>query len=115
MTRLALLLTLLLVLLAPALARADTPVCEAICSVNRNCSNTGVACKPDDRECTNGATATGLEVKCEQQCAAGTLFIYCPPDSGRSDSGYVWILLALSGVLAAGGGALAWMMLKKKA
>lgn len=115
MRHLPLLLLLLVVSLAPGVARADTPDCEAICSVNRNCSSTGVACKPDDRDCTSGAAAKGLEVKCEQQCAAGTVFIYCPPDAGRSDSGFVWILLALSGVLAVGGGAVAYTMLKKKA
>ena len=115
MKRLSSLLLLLAALLAPVVARADTPECEAICSVNRNCSSSGIACKPEDRECTSGAAAKGLEVKCEQRCPSGTMFIYCPLDAGRADSGFVWILLALSGVLAVGGGAVAYAMLKKKA
>lgn len=98
----------------PGVARADTPECEAICSINRNCSNTGIACQPDDRECTSAATAKGLEVKCEQNCAAGRKFIYCPADAGRGDSSFVWVLLALSGILAVGGGGVAYAALKKK-
>lgn len=101
-------------LLAPRVARADTPQCEQLCSINRNCSSTGTACAPDDRECTNSATAKGLEVKCEQTCEAGRKFIYCPADAGRGDSSFVWILLAASGVLAVGGGSVAYLALKKK-
>lgn len=107
-------LVLLILLLVPRVAHADTPECEARCSINRNCSSTGVACAPDDRECTNGATAKGLEVKCEQTCEAGKKFIYCPADAGRGDSSFVWILLAASGVLAVGGGAVAYNALRKK-
>jgi len=115
MKRLFVLLLVLLVLGVPRVAQADTPECEQRCSVNRNCSNTGIACAPDDRDCTNGAIAKGLEVKCEQTCEAGTKFIYCPADAGRGDHGFVWILLALSGVLAVGGGGVAYVALKKKA
>lgn len=96
-------------------ALADTLPCEQICSVNRNCSSTGVACDPGDRACTNGATSKGLEVKCEQSCDSGKMFIYCPPEAGRSDSGFVWVLLALAGALAVGGTGVAWMVLKKEA
>lgn len=96
-------------------ARADVPTCDPTCSIARNCSSTGVACVPEDRECTNGATAKGLEVKCEQRCDTGKVFVYCPPDTGRSDSGFVWILLALAGTLAVGGTGLAWIALRKEA
>jgi hypothetical protein len=95
-------------------ARAEGPSCEETCSVNRNCSSTGIACKPDDRACTDRARSSNLEVKCEQQCDDGTRFVYCPPDTGRADSGYVWIMLALAGVLAVGGTTLAWVVLRKK-
>ena len=108
------LLVLSLLLLVPRVAHADTPECEARCSINRNCSSTGVACAPDDRECNSGATAKGLEVKCEQTCEAGKKFIYCPADAGRGDSSFVWILLAASGLLAVGGGSVAYLALKKK-
>ena len=106
-------LVLALVGLAPS-ARADAPICDQICSINRNCSSTGVACAPEDRDCTNGAVAKGLEVKCEQSCDTGKRFVYCPPDTGRSDSGFVWILLALAGALAVGGTGVAWMVLRKE-
>ncbi len=98
-----------------ATARADGPRCDEICSVNRNCSSTGVLCDPDDRACTSNATSRGLEVKCEQRCDSGTRFVYCPPDTGRGDSGFIWILLALAGILAVGGGGVAWSVLRKKA
>jgi len=98
-----------------ATAHAETPACEQLCSVNRNCSNTGVSCAPDDRDCTNGATTKGLEVKCEQTCESGKRFIYCPADAGRSDSSFVWVLLALAGGLAVGGTALAYSVLRTKA
>lgn len=91
------------------------PQCEQICSVNRNCSSTGIACAPDDRACIDRARTSNLEVKCEQTCDDAVRFIYCPPDTGRSDSSYVWILLVLASVLAVGGTAVAWMVLRKKA
>jgi hypothetical protein len=106
-----------LLLLALALARsarANEPTCDPICSVNRSCSSTGVACAPDDRACMSGATSRGLEVKCEQSCDTGTRFVYCPPDTARSESGFVWVLLALAGLLAVGGTTLAWFALRKK-
>ena len=99
----------------PAVAFAE-PKCESVCSVARNCSSTGIACDPDDRTCTGGAIAQGLEVKCEQECDTGKRFVYCPSDTGRSDdSRYVWILLALAGAFAAGGMAIAYFVLRKKA
>jgi hypothetical protein len=108
-------LVLVLAILALAsTAHAFEPTCDQMCSINRNCSSTGIACGPADRECNNGATAKGLEVKCEQSCDTGKMFIYCPPDTGRSDSGFVWILLALAGFLAVGGTGLAWVALRKK-
>ena len=61
----------LAILLVAATAHAQQPACDPTCSVNRNCSSTGVACDPADRECTNAATSKGLEVKCEQTCDNG--------------------------------------------
>jgi hypothetical protein len=80
----------------------------------RNCSSTGMACEPDDRACTERAREQSLEVKCEQQCTAGRRLVYCPPDTGRSDSKVVWILLALAATLAGGGSIVAWALLRKK-
>ena len=92
-----------------------TPECIETCSVNRNCSSTGILCDADDRACTDRARSSNLEVKCEQKCTPGMHFVYCPPDTGRSDSGYVWILLSLAVLLAVAGTTLAWFVLRKKA
>ena len=108
------LLAITIGLAIPSLAVANEPTCDPICTVNRSCSSTGVSCLTDDRECTNGATARGLEVKCEQSCDDRKRFVYCPPDTARSLSGFVWILLALAGFLAIGGTTLAWFALRKK-
>lgn len=101
-----------LLLVAPAFAE---PVCEELpCSVNRSCSSTGMACDPSDRACTELARSKALEVRCEQQCTGGQRFVYCPADTGRADSGIVWILLAVAGLLAVGGSGLFWIVLRKK-
>ena len=102
--------------LRPAYALVPVEDCDQTCSVNRNCSSTGLSCSPDDRECASAAVARGLEVKCEQECATGKRFTYCPPSTGRSDdSGYVWVLLMLAGGLGVGGGIVAYLALRKKA
>jgi len=108
--------TFLAVLAASARSYADVPTCpELPCSVNRNCSSTGIACVPEDRDCVNRARDRDLEVKCEQQCDEGkTQLVYCPSDTGRSDSNVVWFLLAVAGALAVGGITLTWLMLRKK-
>lgn len=115
----ALIALLLVVVTAPA--RADIPTCpELPCSVNRNCSSTGVACLPEDRDCVNRAREKELEVKCEQRCSLPgnggfTQLVYCPADTGRSDSKIVWVLLSLAFVLAIAGSVVAWRVLRKKA
>jgi len=114
-------LVLVVALMATAsAARADERpsaglVCQELpCSVNRNCSSTGIACDPQDRDCTERARARNLEVKCEQQCTGGQRLVYCPPDTGRSESNIVWILLALALALAVSGTSVAWVVLRKK-
>jgi hypothetical protein len=96
-------------------AYAAPPSCDELpCSVNRNCSSTGVACRPDERECNDEARGKGLEIKCEQKCSDGPRLVHCPADTGRSDSRVVWILLSLAVVLAIGGSTVAWVVLRKK-
>jgi hypothetical protein len=73
-----------------------------------------MACDPGDRACTELARSKDLEVRCEQQCTGGQQLVYCPPDTGRADSGIVWILLAVALLLAIGGSALLWMVIRKK-
>ena len=95
------------------MARAECD--ELPCSVIRNCSSTGIACKPDDRECIERARAKDLEIKCEQVCSDGRRFVYCPANTGRADeSQVVRILLALAVLLAVGGTIVAWSFLRKK-
>jgi hypothetical protein len=100
-------------------ARADAPRASAgcpelPCSVIRNCSSTGVACRPDDRACAEEARGKDLEVKCEQPCDDGPRLVYCPPDTGRSDSKVVWLLLTMAITVAIGGSAILWVVLRKK-
>jgi hypothetical protein len=73
-----------------------------------------MACEPSDRACTELARSKDLEVRCEQTCGGGQQLVYCPPDTGRADSGIVWILLAVAMLLAVGGSALFWLVLRKK-
>jgi flagellar basal body-associated protein FliL len=40
--------------------------------------------------------------------------VYCPPDTGRSDSKIVWILLSVAVLLAASGITAAWVVFRKK-
>lgn len=101
-------------LLSAGTARAEGDCPELPCSVMRNCSSTGLACEPDDRACVEKAREQSLEVKCEQHCTSSTRLVYCPPDTGRSDSKVVWILLALAVVLASVGSTVAWVVLRKK-
>lgn len=99
----------------PSATATAAPECpEMPCSVIRNCSSTGVACELDDRACASSAREQSLEVKCEQRCTNGTRLVYCPPDTGRSDSKIVWILMTLAVVLASFGSAVAWVVLRKK-
>ncbi len=92
------------------------PECQEVpCSVIRVCSSSGMACDPTDRACNELARSKALEVKCEQACTPGPArFVYCPADTGRADSGIVWLFLAVALLLAVGGGALFWIVLRKK-
>jgi len=73
-----------------------------------------MACEPSDRACTEVARSKDLEVRCEQTCEGGPQLVYCPPDTGRADSQVVWILLAVAILLAVGGSALFYFVLRKK-
>jgi hypothetical protein len=73
-----------------------------------------MSCEPSDRACTELARSKDLEVRCEQTCDGGKQLVYCPPDTRRADSGIVWILLAVAMLLAVGGSALFWLVLRKK-
>ena len=103
------------IVLSSATAYTEPECPELPCSVMRNCSSTGLACELGDRVCAEKAREQSLEVKCEQQCTKSTRLVYCPPDTGRSDSKIVWILLSLAVVLASFGSAVAWVVLRKKA
>jgi hypothetical protein len=103
-----------IVLSSSSAARAEPECPEMPCSIIRNCSSTGIACETDDRACAERAREKSLEVKCEQHCTHSTRLVYCPPDTGRSDSKVVWILLVFAVLLASVGSAVAWLVLRKK-
>ena len=108
-------LVFLAVLLGVSPARAEAECQEVPCSVIRVCSSSGMACDPSDRACNELARSKALEVKCEQSCTGRPArFVYCPADTGRADSGIVWLFLAVAVLLAIGGGALFWVVLRKK-
>ena len=79
------------------------------CTVVRRCSSTGLACRPEDRACTSEASNKGLQVICED---AQRTMVFCPPDTARSDSNVVWILLAAAFFLAIGGSTVAYFVLR---
>ncbi len=100
-------------LMTAEIARADDlPDVNEVCTVNRRCSSTGMVCAAEDRDCVGKAVEQGLQVICEDR--SKRRMVYCPPDTARSDSRVVWILLALAGTLAVGGSSLAWVVLRKK-
>jgi len=82
------------------------------CTVERRCSSTGMACGVDDRACTSEATSRGLQVICEDQ--GKQTFVWCPPDTARSDSNVVWLLLAFAVLLAVAGSTFFLVVLRKK-
>lgn len=71
-----------------------------------------MACAADDGTCQSEAASRGLQVICED--AAKTTMVWCPPDTARSDSPFVWVLLAAAMALALGGSIVAWLLLRKK-
>lgn len=80
------------------------------CTVEKRCSSTGRACGAEDRACANDATSQGLQVICE---TADRTMVWCPPDTARSDSNVVWILLVFAFALAIGGCTVAYAVLRK--
>ena len=82
------------------------------CTVQRKCSSVGVMCGVEDRTCQGDAIQRGLEITCEHIEPRG--FVYCPPGAQQRDSNIVWILLLVACSVAAVGGALSYLMLRKK-
>lgn len=82
------------------------------CTVHRWCSSVGVVCDAGDRDCVNQATGRGFEVVCETR--GGAQMVYCPGEAARADSGVVWIMLAVAAALGLVGGALSWVVFRKK-
>lgn len=86
------------------------------CTVEQRCSSTGLDCVVGDRNCSDDARQKELEVMCERGTGAERHFVYCPPDTARTDSKGMWIMLAAAvGVAIVGGGALALAIRKKPA
>jgi hypothetical protein len=83
------------------------------CTVEENCSSVGRACNADDRSCTNGATANGLEIVCERRAADAVQYVYCPPGATQRDSGVVWILLVVAFAIAIVGTVVGYVVLRR--
>ena len=81
------------------------------CAVRDKCGPTGKECRADDRECQNAAVKDGLEILCEDREAQ--LFVYCPPGTQQRDSSIVWLLLVVAVAIAAIGGAVIAIALRK--
>jgi len=86
----------------------------AECTVERKCSSTGKLCSSEDRACQSQATASGLEITCEQQHVEPRNYVYCPPGAEQRDSSVVWILLVVAVLVAMIGGALSFVVLRKR-
>jgi hypothetical protein len=82
------------------------------CTVERKCSSTGKLCSAEDRACQSEAVASGLEVTCERVEPRG--YVYCPPGGEQRDSGIVWLLLAVALAIAAVGGVVSFIVLRKR-
>lgn len=86
---------------------------SADCTVNRKCSSTGRVCDDSDRACNESARAENLEIIC--QTDEPPRFVYCPAETGRSDSKVVWLLLAVACAIATVGGTTLYRAIKKDA
>jgi len=83
------------------------------CTLERRCSSAGTLCMADDRACQNDATGHGLEIVCETTTAPKS-YLYCPPGAQQRDSPVVWILLIVAVAVAAIGGTLATLVLRRR-
>lgn len=81
------------------------------CSVRERCGPTGKECRADDRECQSFALKDGLEIHCEDRDTQ--TYVYCPPGTTQRDSGVVWLLLVAAVLVAAIGGAILAIAMKK--
>jgi hypothetical protein len=88
---------------------------SADCTVVRKCSSTGVTCAATDLACQSQATGRHLEILCVDSRQTPERYTYCPPDTGRADSGVIWVLMGVATLIAVAGGAIAWAVLRKKA
>lgn len=87
---------------------------ESTCTVARKCSSTGKLCSSEDRACQSKAVADGLEIICEEREVDPHNYVYCPPGAQQRDSKVVWILLVVAVLVALIGGALSFIVLRKR-
>jgi hypothetical protein len=81
------------------------------CSVREKCGPTGKECRADDRDCQNAAVKEGLEILCEDREAQ--LYVYCPSGTEQRDSSIVWLLLVVAVLIAAIGGGVVAIAMRK--
>lgn len=87
---------------------------SAACSVRDRCGPTGKACGAEDRACQSEAAAGGLEILCEDRSTEPATYVYCPTGTEARDSGVVWILLVVAFLVAAVGGAVLALALRRR-
>jgi hypothetical protein len=85
------------------------------CSVQEKCGPTGVECAADDRVCQSDAVQRGLEIVCEVTDAGPPAYVYCPAGTAQRDSSVVWMLLVVAALIAAIGGTVLFIAVRKKA
>ncbi len=85
------------------------------CSIQDRCGPTGKECRADDRACQNDAVQQGLEILCESRESEPSIYVYCPAGTQARDSNVVWLLLVVAFLIAAVGGAILALALRKRA
>lgn len=88
---------------------------RAACTIRDRCGPTGRECRSDDRACQSLAVQDGLEILCESTETEPSTYVYCPAGTQARDSNVVWILLVVAFLIAAVGGAVFALVVRKRA
>jgi hypothetical protein len=87
---------------------------SATCAVRDRCGPTGKECRADDRACQNDAVQQGLEILCERKDTEPETYVYCPAGTQARDSSVVWLLLVVAFLIAAVGGGIVALVVRKR-
>lgn len=84
------------------------------CTIKDRCGPSGKECRADDRACQGDAVQQGLEILCESKEADPPTYVYCPTGTQARDSSVVWILLVVAFLIAAVGGTVFALVIRKR-